>query len=421
MNDTEYVQDALRAWASTYPRRVTKYQRSATSAPEAVELLLEAEREPDNWPFISTYSFPNGHSSEGNIPRVDRLFIDMDVESDGEYRSGREREDAWIRDMSRLLVRVRKVARFLLESESPDSWQASLSGNKGVHLDLVFPPISTANRTYGQFDNGMDAYVMAIAEYLKDETNISDLDEYIDVSSADLSRMRRVPNTLHDGATAAFGEDRFCVPVTLRELASITPSDYIELTRARREVTDAMTATPSEQAAAVLTHHIQIAPESTRSSRSGSSSDVARLDAYVANQNDRIGVEDLEFVMTDRPCVSEFFTDPDAFKYRSGSHLMEMKAITEMAEKDVPIEVRRDDDGNIQTKRNEPTVLGGTMVEAFSQHPDFDREYTRERVDEYLSRGYNPVSCEKIWQQADQFCLKDECGIWQDANVEAHR
>jgi hypothetical protein len=392
-DESDYVEAALRAWSSTYPRRVTKYQRWATSLPEAVNLLIEAERNPDNWPFISTYSFPNGHTKENGIPRIDRLFIDIDVPDTGEYRSGREREDAWIRDMSRLLVRVRKVARFLLSSEYPDSSQAALSASKGAHLDLVFHPISPANGDFDQFRNGMDSYANSIVEYLADATKISDFGEYVDVTSEDLGRMRRVPNTLHRGATQSFGEDRFCVPVTLAELASIKPADYIRLTRARREVTDAMVANPNRKAAEVLTQRIRNAPSRRQSSRDAGGSVVnrGRVMAYQQVQNQKIGVDDLPFVMSDRPCVLAFVERDDAFSHRSASHLMEMKCITEMMEKRVPID---------------------TMVDFFRQAPGFEEDYTRERIEQYISRSYNPVSCEKIWNQASTFCLESDCRIW---------
>lgn len=419
MNDRDYVKQTLQAWAGSWPRRVTKYQRWATSVTEATELLLEAERDPNNWPFISTYSFPDGHTKDDAIPQVDRLFIDMDVPDTGEYRSGREREDAWIRDMSRLLVRVRKVATFLLNAKDPGCWQAVLSGHKGVHLDLVFPPVSSSNGTFSQFGTGMDSFADSIGTHLIESTNMDDLEDYIDVSSADLGRMRRVPNTLHRGATESFGEDRFCVPVSIRELASIKPSDYIDLTRSRRPVTDDMRATPNEKAGEVLTQQIRNASVGGfREGTGGSSSDVSRLTEYVENQNERIGVSDLPFVLSDRPCVLAFIEREDAFQHRSSSHLMEMKAITEMAEKNVPIELRRDPDGEVLAKRDRPTVTGGTMVDVFAQHPDFDENYTCERIDEYISRGYNPVSCEKIWDKADQFCLGSECQIWQDAQTQ---
>ena len=398
MADRDLVKAALQAWASTYPRRVTKYQRWSTSLPETVELIMDAERDPEDWPFISTYSFPDGHTKDDAIPRVDRLFIDMDVPDTGEYRSGREAEDAWIRDMSRLLVRVRKVASFLLNSESPDCWQAVLSGHKGIHLDLVFPAVSPNNGDFNQFRNGMGSYAESITDYLRDATNMSDLDEYVDVSSADLGRMRRVPNTIHLGATKSFGEDRFCVPVTLAELSRIKPADYINLTRSRRPVTSSMRATPNEKAGEVLTQRIRSAAMGNARARSGGSTvDRARVEAYEANQNDRIGPDDLAFVMSDRPCVLAFVERDDAFSHRSASHLMEMKAVTEMMRKDVPIE---------------------TMMDFFGRADGFQEEYTRERIEQYISRDYNPVSCEKIWQQADRFCLGSDCQIWQDEQVE---
>ncbi|UBF22643.1 DNA primase [Halorubrum tailed virus 25] len=391
---TESVEDALRAWAPTYPRRATKYQRWATSIPEAVELVLDAEESPDNWPFISTYSFPNGHTKDGNIPRIDRLFFDFDIPDTDEYRSGGNHADAWARDMSRLLVRTRKVARFLLKSENPDCWQVVLSGHKGVHIDLVFPTVEPSNGDFDQFKNGMASYADSIVEYLKDATGLDDLDKWVDVDSADLGRMRRVPNTKHLGASKAFGEDRFCVPVSLKELAEIGPADYIELTRSRRPVTKAMYATPNEKAGEVLTQRIRTAPTTARSTSSGSTVNRSRIQAYEDRANDSITVDDIPFVLSDRPCVVEFPERDDAFSHRAASHMMEMKAVTEMMEKGVPIQ---------------------TMIDFLNQHPRADEEYTRERIEQYISRDYNAVTCEKVWRQADQFCLHGGCKIWVDA------
>ncbi|OYR54984.1 hypothetical protein [Halorubrum halodurans] len=389
----ESVEDALRAWASTYPRRATKFQRWATSATEAVELVLDAEDDPSNWPFISTYSFPHGHTKDGAIPRIDRLFFDFDIPDTDEYRSGGKHVDAWARDMSRLLVRTRKVARFLLKSENPDCWQVVLSGHKGVHIDLVFPAVPPSNGDFEQFKNGMSTYADLIVEYLKDATGLDDLDAWVDVDSSDLGRLRRVPNTKHLGASQAFGEDRFCVPVTLKELAEIGPAEYIELTRSRRPVTRAMWATPNNKAGEVLTQHIRTADTTRRSTPSGSTVNRARIDAYEKAANDSITADDLPFVLSDRPCVLEFPKRADAFSHRSASHMMEMKAVTEMMEKEVPIQ---------------------TMIDFLNQHPAAEEDYTRERIEQYISRNYNAVTCEKIWRQADAFCLGSGCQIWTD-------
>lgn len=394
--DKELVKAALREWASTYPRRATKYQRWAVSATEAIELIINAERDPDNWPFITTYSFPNGHTKHGNIPRIDRLFFDFDIPDSDEYRSGGNDAASWARDMSRLLVRTRKVARFLLRTEYPESWQVVLSGHKGVHLDLVFPPIDPMNGDFDQFKVGMKSYSDSIVKYLKDATGLDDLDEWVDVDSSDLSRMRRVPNTLHLGATKAFGEDRFCVPVTLEELADIGPADYIELTRSRRPVTLAMKANPNERAAEVLTQRIKTATPTTGSFNRRANRNPALIDKYEEEANDTITADDIPFVLSDRPCVVEFPKRDDAFSHGSASHLMEMKAVTEMMEKKVPIQ---------------------TMIDFLNQHPDADENYTRERVEQYISRNYNAVNCDTLWQSAEQFCLKSGCKIWVDSQA----
>jgi hypothetical protein len=398
MNDRDYVEAALEAWASSYPRTVTRIQKWAYEKETALDLLMDAERDEDNSPFISTYSFPDGHTKDNNIPRIDRLFIDFDVPASGEYRSGAEREDAWIRDMSKLLVRVRKVAGLIVSTGSEWTWQAALSGHKGVHLDLTFSPISTSNGTYQQFRGGMRSYADLIEDYLIEKTNLSDLDTYIDVSSADLGRMRRVPNTLHGGATESFGEDRFCVPVTISELSKIKPADYIALTQSRRPVTSSMRATPNEEAGKKLIQQIRTATGS-ESDRlfAGSSVDRNRISEYENNENGRLSVDDLGFVMNHRPCVEAFVDRDDAFDYGAASHLMEMKAVTEMMEQNVPIDV---------------------MIEFFSQANGFRERYTRGRIEQYISRSYDPVSCQKIWDEAPQFCVESDCRIWIDEQAQ---
>ena len=395
--ETELVCDGLRYWANSWPRRVTKFQRWSTTPEEAAELVLEAEDDPTNWPFISVYSFPDGHTKDGKIPRIDRLFIDLDVPDTGDYR-GNTRGDptaAWVRDMSKLLVRARKVARFILKTHSPESWQVVLSGHKGIHIDLAFPPISASNGDFTQFINGINAYSNSLKEYIIEATGLDDLDEYIDVDSSDLGRMRRVPNTKHLGASKAFGEDRFCVPITLEELSTLRPADYIELTRSRRELDARFNPTPNPKAAEVLTQRIRNASSATRTTTT-STYDKRRVDQYKENENENIGVDDLDFVMSDRPCIMAFGDRTDAFAHRSQSHMMEMFIITNMMEKNVPIE---------------------TMVEFFRGLPDFDEAYTRDRIETYISLDYSPMKCETVWQKAPTFCLRDSCNIWVNENV----
>lgn len=404
MNDETYVTDALRAWASTHPRRATKLQRWSMSLTESTQLILDSEDKPNDAPFISTYSFPYGHTSDGKIPRIDRLFFDFDIPHSGTYRSGDNDVQAWKDDMGELLSKARKVAQFLQQSDRSDCWQAALSGHKGIHLDLVFPVVGISNGDYEQFKTGMASYSDAIISHISEVTGLDNLDQWVDVDSSDLGRLRRVPNTKHLGASRSFNEDRFCVPVTLTELANLTAEQYIKLTRSRRQITDSMTATPNEKAAEVLTQQIRTAQSSYDKSFGGSSSrastvNTGRIQAYTQNANDSITVDDLPFVLSDRPCVLEFVNREDAFQHGAASHLMEMKVITEMMEKNVPIE---------------------TMIDFFNQHPKAREDYTRERIGQYISRKYKPVSCETIWNRADSLCLKEGCQIWVDS-VEQNR
>ena len=420
----EFVEDGLRYWADSYPRRVTKFQRWATTPQEAAELAVEAETMPENWPFISTYSFPHGHTKDGNVPRVDRLFIDLDVPDDGEYRLGNDEQAAWVRDMSGLLVRTRKVARLLLKTRHPESWQVTLSGHKGVHLDLTFPAVPTANGNKEQFLKGMNAYSGALKEYLIAETGMDDLAEYIDVTSKDLGRLRRVPNTLHLGATRAFGEDRFCVPVTLEELADLRPGGYIEFTRARREVDGRFQPTPNQKAGEVLTQHIRNATtESGNYSTGGRFRDPQRITHYrqavarnlgiewvevddpedddfpgyaAEDPSERITVDDLSFVLSNRPCISALRERDDAFSHGGASHKFELFAITNMMASKVPIE---------------------TMVDLFRGLPDFSEEESRDAIERYISMGYAPANCETVWQDAPTYCLGTSCQIYRDAQA----
>lgn len=384
MSNVDLIAESLRAVAPTYPRRVGKHQRTVASIKEAAKLLRKAERDENDFPFISTYSFPRGHSSDGEIPRIDRLFIDFDVP---------DRESKWEIAMSRLLVRVRKIAGVILETNNAGAWQASLSGHKGVHLDVTFPPVSEANGDRGQFKAGLGDYASGIVAALAEVTGIDDLDEYVDISSADLARMRRVPNMIHSGATKRFGEPRFCVPVSLDELANITPADYIQLTKSRRRITDGMMPTPSRRAHDRVTVAVRTA--STNSTRSVGESryDTDVVEAYRRGSNGSVGVDDLAFMFTDRPCIQTFIERDDAFEHGSASHLMEMKVITEMANRNVPIE---------------------TMVDYFSQHDDFDKAYTKQQIHQYIGRQYDPVACETIWDNADQFCIGSDCYLYDD-------
>ena len=207
--------------------------------------------------FVSVYSFPNGHTSESsdNIPRIDTLMFDLDFDG---AKNAPERE--WKREMTALLVRTRMVAKQLIEDGLDQYWRASLSGHKGIHLYVDFPAIDVREGTASQFRSGVEKYTNELLDTIQSETGLTNLDDYVDVMSGeDFARMTRLPNTVHEGATERFGETRFCVPISIKELAEIRVDDYVQLTRRPRHVPEDCRRVESQKAHNVLVQNIQTA------------------------------------------------------------------------------------------------------------------------------------------------------------------
>lgn len=391
VNELSYITDALDLWADSYPRRIGRSQDWVANKRMAAVKLANYEEDDWEWPFISTYSFPRGHSSENEIPHVDRLFIDFDYPDEADGFGARSRRQ----QLSELLVRTRRVAQYLLDEGRAAPFQAVLSGKKGVHLDVVFPAIDPGVGTFPDFKVGLTNYSENLVTHLKEQTGLDDLDKYIDVNSSDLGRLRRVPNTLHRGAQEAVGEPRYCVPVSITELAEIGPDEYAELTSARREVTEEMGAEPSVRAAESIAHQIRSVESAAGFSfRGGSTVDKSRISEYKENSNDGIGLEELDFVFSRRPCITEYLERDDVFQHRDASHLFEMFCITHMMDRDVPID---------------------TMVAFFEEAGGeaFNEKYTRRKIRDYISRDYNPVNCETVIDRAEMFCAGERCDIYE--------
>ena len=384
----QLVEDALDVWAPSYPRRVNRHQRWVNSHDETVSNLFTAEEQDGNSPFISTYAFPRGHSKDDNIPEVDTLFIDFDFEG-GAYVSGSGNREAWRRDLSHLLVRVRRVAQHIHDS-GKGGWRASLSGHKGVHLFLDFPPLDP-DTSFSKVVNGLDDYATELVDYISCQTGIESLSDYVDVTSSDLGRLCRVPNTLHTGATSSFGERRFCVPITIAELSEITVDRYEELTSAPRPVPQERS--PNAEVHDVLTQYVRNATEHNHVDTSGwSTTNWGRVDEYKELSNDDIELEDIKFLTSDRPCVWRFYQRDDKYQYGAQSHYMELFCIRELVEHRVPI---------------------GTMIEFLDSAPEFDEEYSRRRIKEVIARDYNRFSIETVLRNAREFCGYDYCALCQ--------
>ena len=387
--------DALEVWAPTYPRRVTRSQVWAENRLDAITELRHAQDRGGS-PFVSVYSFPDGHTKDGNLPEIDTLFIDFDFE-DGDYRPGSGNVSAWRRDISHLTVRARKVAQAILDND-PDPWRAALSGHKGIHLFLDFEPLPTDLGTFDQYVAGLNEYAESLVEMLSEESGMKTLDLYVDVTSSDLGRLCRVPNTLHEGATESFGEQRYCVPITIEEMAELTPDLYLERTRAQRPVE--VSRQPSQHASEVISRHVRMSSGTTGNavSRGRSSSDWSRVDEYKEQSEDGISLEDIKFLTSDRPCVWRFYERDDKYRHGYESHYMEMFCIQELLEQSVPIE---------------------TIKDFLDSAPEYDERYSEERIKQIIARDYNRFRLDTVQQNAPEFCGFEDCAACQQVLQES--
>lgn len=382
--------DTIEVWCPTWPRRVGSRQRWVDDAASVARRVERTQLSVDNQPYISTYGFPSGHPKDGNVPAIDCLFVDFDIPNDGEYRSRNPDPSAWYRDMSALLTRVREVCRLLVREGRDHHFRAALSGHKGVHLYLDFPVLNPMMGTVGQFKVGLAKYADELIAYFESETGL-DLQDWVDVDSSDLARLCRLPNTLHPTATQAFDEDRYCVPVSVRELATIKPNEYVTLTRDVRPVPDGCRRSPNEKAAGILTQYIRGAKADT--SFSGSRYDPKAVKQYDEDANDSIELSDIPLLTSNKPCIWAFRERDDKFNHGAASHAMELNVIAHLVERRVPVPV---------------------ILEYFSNSEDYDEDYTREQVNTVIAHQYHEFRCETIWQQAPQFCLEGDCRIYVD-------
>lgn len=391
MLDLDLLRDASDVWAPSFPRNTVDArirQHTVESRTELVDALSAVSGKGPG--YVSTYAFPRGHSKDGEIPQIDTLMFDLDVPNSKEYTEGDI--GAWKRDLSNLLARVRMVARFLVDSGMDDHWRGSLSGFKGVHLYLDFPAIAPDEGSHNQFKRGLGQYADELISYIESETHVT-LADWVDVDSSDLGRLTRHPNTIHTGATAFFDDERYCVPVSLRELTTITPDDYVELTKHPRPVPDDCQRNPSGVAHDIITQYVRTATERDHSPLSRSTGRTGSVSGYTDRENHLIKTKaDVAFIMTNKPCVMAFFDREDAFHHGYASHKFEMFVIDELTNKNVPIEV---------------------IVDLFRELPGFDEEYTRTRIADVIAYNYqNRFSCETIWADADTFCLGEVCHLY---------
>lgn len=392
LNEQRLQREAATAWVPDYPRRTFTPAGGQMTVRDEDGLIdaLEALRG-TNSGFVSVYAFPRGHSKDGNIPQVDTLMYDFDIPDGKDIETVAE----WEKRMGELLERVRAIATHLVDEGFADYWRGSLSGNKGIHLYQDFPEINPEEADKQQFKNGLSDYTSKLIDHYSDVTGY-DVSEWVDVDSSDLGRLTRMPNTEHVGATEFHGETRYCVPVSVRELAEMDVERYVELTSGPRPLPEGGERQENPRAGEIITQHIRDASGSSSGGGFGGSTAAGRsLDDYRDEQNDQIQtLDDVEFILKNKPCIWQFREREDAFRHGDASHTFELFVLVEMIKNRVPVDL---------------------MVEYFREMEGFDEGTTRDRIEDVVhwSQGKS-FTCETIWNEASQFCLKDDCTIYNE-------
>lgn len=398
---TDPLKQQAEIWAPNYPRKCAgkigpKWGQVDAYGPE--ELVHNLKQVSGQFPgYVSTYSFPDGHPSEGNIPKIDTLMIDFDFD----FNKDQFNYDEWQMKLGDLLTRVRMIARELVDRDYDKYWRGSLSGYKGVHLYLDFPPIRENLGTETQYRNGMENFTDEVIDSIIAETSLKNLEEYIDVTSGwDLSRLTRLPNTIHEKATKQFEETRYCVPISLKEMREIDVPRYVALTKDQRMVPEYNGRFPNNNTRKVAERFIKTATKEEEKDFTPSVKDPEKYEHYTNNVvNERVELEDLEFLLNRKPCVWNFHLNPKKFDYGKSSHDMEIQSILVMKSIGTPIDVMHEFFAYHPTR---------------DVHPNYDKAETQKQIEEILSREYGEFNCSSILEDSPQFCMKQDCKIYRD-------
>lgn len=388
------LRDAVRVWCPNYPRRVTNYQMWAENEDDLLKWIRRTNGKTPG--YISTYSFPNGHTTENAVPLIDTLFLDWDIPGDGRFGRPASPADAnlhlWYQDMKELLAVVADVASFIVESGKKEYVRFSLSGYKGIHLYIDLADVSNRLGPTEQYSSGMSSYVSKFVGAIEDEIGYS-VSRWLDVDSSDLSRLTRLPNTIHDGATEMFGEPRYCVPVSVDEILEMTPGEYVRLTQQPRLLPEGSQRVESTQATARLTAEIYRSKSST-SSASQSNHVGLTIGEYEKVRADYSYSFDGPYnsvlgLFSHKTCMLSWRTREDAFNHGSQSHVFETAVINELLLNDVPVEL---------------------ILQFLETIPRYDEVYSRKRIADVLEQNYEyPYSASKLARACPVFVDTDDC------------
>lgn len=385
-----HLEDVIAEWAPSYPRRVGQMQITVQT-PEQVARFASSLREGEPG-YISVYGFPRGHTIDGAVPDVDTMMFDFDIPSGGLYgrpkNPGEADREAWRADLTVLLEQaVHPFARTLLDGGHDEVWRAALSGHKGVHFYLDFPTIDFEVGTPAQFKAGLRSFADGLLETIDRESGAS-VSEWVDVDSSDLARLTRLPNTLHEGATRNFGEPRYCVPVSIEELATLTAADYERLTSEPRPLLNESRRVESARAAKQITHRIKLSDRGGEAGGKRWTYDPNRLKRY-DERAIPAKTEHIPRLLKHEPCFLAFVDDPEVYDHGDQSHQMKLALLTELV--------------NIGVESEEILAFFDART------PDHDRDCTRDEIDSVIAYEYSPWGPTTLWLKSPRFCRPDLC------------
>lgn len=390
----KHVWTASKVFAPDFPRQSASQWTIQDERNDRTEFCAALEDASSNGMpgYYSVYSFPRGHSRDGNIPKVDCIFIDLDVEGNHyDPKHGSTSFHDWEMDMSALLARARMIASAILDAGEEHHFRVVLSGHKGLHIYLDFSEIHPANGDFEQFKNGLKSYGEEVVKWLDELAGGVDIAPWVDVDASDLGRLARFPNTIHHEAKYD-DKTRWCVPITVEELAELHVEDYLELTSEPRWI-DGYERNPSETAKDKVVQFIRTASSSQRKNhKQGVTYNPSAVKNYEEQANDNITLEDIPFLTSNKPCIEAFRKRDDAFSQGNASHLMEISIIGRLVDMDVPRNV---------------------IHQFFAEIPGYSESVTDEQIDKVIGREYSEFNCENITQRAPQFCLGNQCSLYQ--------
>lgn len=423
MTDTEQhdlgklLWDTSKVYAQSFPRQSANAHTVQASRSNRGQFVaaLEAASTNEMPGYYSVYSFPRGHTSEGHIPDVDCIFIDLDITRDHyDPSAGRDSREAWATDMSALLARARMVARSILDAEREQHFRVALSGHKGIHIYLDFPTVDPGNGSLAQFKNGLAAYGRWLMQWLDDAAGGLDIDRWVDVDGSDLARLARHPYTRHHGV-AYTDEPRYCVPVTVAELAELDVDEYEALTAVPRPLPDAVERVPSETAGQQVAQYVRTAADSAGSSTGEGAGKTKRkyeaLNEYRETQNEDIELADVLFLTSNKPCFEAFRERDDAYAHGQQSRAMELSIMGRLLAQDVPLEVIHEffepipgyREGEVGVKNTTTDILADLLARD-NAYGEFNCVSIAGGIDE----DGNPVR-----GQAPEFCLGAQCALYR--------